>query len=158
MHQMVATQEDALKHRLEQKKANPVKQSKSERLAGVVERAGERDKEIRTPTRKEIRMTDTSGDGKEKPKKEKKDKKLSQTVIEWRKLPKEFPEGKQKIHIIKTLAEKPKRNKALERFALYRNGMTVDQYIEESHKAGTPKGMAREDVRWDYVKKFIEIK
>lgn len=52
---------------------------------------------------------------------------------------------------IKVLAkENPKRGSAAERFALYKNGMTVDEYIAA--------GGTRADVNWDTKQGFIEVK
>ena len=46
--------------------------------------------------------------------------------------------------------ENPKRGGAAERFALYKNGMTVDQYIAAGGK--------RADVNWDMSMDFIKVK
>lgn len=46
--------------------------------------------------------------------------------------------------------ENPKRAAAAERFALYKNGMTVDEYIAAGGK--------RADVNWDVAQGFIEVK
>ena len=52
---------------------------------------------------------------------------------------------------IKILAkDNPKRAAAAERFALYKNGMTVDEYIAAGGK--------RADVNWDVAQGFIEVK
>lgn len=56
--------------------------------------------------------------------------------------------GTAKIKIL--TAENPKRAVAAERFALYKNGMTVDAYIEA--------GGTRADVNWDVKQGFIEVK
>jgi len=46
--------------------------------------------------------------------------------------------------------ENPKRAAAAERFALYKNGMTVDEYISAGGK--------RADVNWDVGQSFIEVR
>ena len=55
----------------------------------------------------------------------------------------------------------PKRSKgsngAKERFQLYRDGMTVEEYITASTKAGNAKALATADVHWDVVKGFITL-
>jgi hypothetical protein len=53
--------------------------------------------------------------------------------------------------------ENPKRGKSRDRFALYRTGLTVEQYVERSVKAGNPVSLARADLRWDESKKLIAI-
>lgn len=72
----------------------------------------------------------------------------------------ELPAADKVIRIQKDYAERnPKRSKgttgAKERFALYRNGMTVEQYIKASTDAGNPKALAQNDVRWDIAHDFI---
>jgi hypothetical protein len=56
--------------------------------------------------------------------------------------------GTAKIKIL--VKENPKRAAAAERFDLYKNGMTVDEYIAAGGK--------RADVNWDVAQKFIEVK
>ena len=56
--------------------------------------------------------------------------------------------GSAKIKLL--VKENPKRAAAAERFALYTNGMTVDEYIAAGGK--------RADVNWDVSQGFIEIK
>ena len=51
----------------------------------------------------------------------------------------------------------PKGGKAEGRFALYRDGQTVAEYVAASVKAGNPKALARNDVRWDLVAGFISV-
>jgi len=46
--------------------------------------------------------------------------------------------------------ENPKRAKAAERFALYKNGMTVGEYVRA--------GGTMADVRWDVKQNFISVK
>lgn len=57
-------------------------------------------------------------------------------------------DGSAKITVI--AKENPKRAAAAERFALYKNGMTVDAYIEA--------GGTRADVNWDVKSGFISVK
>jgi hypothetical protein len=146
---MVSTQEDALQERLKKTKQ---KQSKAERLAGVVARA---EKPVEKKTA-EIRKAHT-GDKKDDGSKPKTKKKISATVTKWRALPKEIPDAKAKIKIIRT-DKNPKRGKAADRFTLYKDGMSAAEYIELSHSKGNPKAMAREDIRWDLASGFIELK
>ncbi len=56
--------------------------------------------------------------------------------------------GDAKIKVL--AAENPKRGGAAERFALYKNGMTVDEYLTAGGK--------RADVNWDVKMGFIEVK
>lgn len=56
--------------------------------------------------------------------------------------------GTAKIKVL--VAENPKRAAAATRFALYKNGMTVDEYIAA--------GGTRADVNWDVKQTFIEVK
>ena len=53
--------------------------------------------------------------------------------------------------------ENPKRGNSATRFALYRDGITVDDYVERCVKAGAPSSVARADLRWDVGRKFIAI-
>lgn len=88
-----------------------------------------------------------------KPEGEKAKRKASDTVVKWR-ATKAFPhEG-----VIKMIAtNNPKSRGAKDRFALYKDGMTVGQYIEASHKAGNSKALATADVRWDVAAGFISV-
>lgn len=80
-------------------------------------------------------------------------KKASDTVVKWR-ATKAFPhEGV--ITLIAT--NNPKSRGAAARFAIYKNGQTVGQYIEASHKAGNSKALAAADVRWDVAAGFIKV-
>lgn len=56
--------------------------------------------------------------------------------------------GTAKIKIL--VKENPKRGGAADRYALYKNGMTVDEYIAAGGK--------RADVNWDVAQGFIEVK
>jgi hypothetical protein len=52
----------------------------------------------------------------------------------------------------------PKRRNAATKFALYKNNMTVGEYIEASVAIGTAKAVAMDDVRWDIAHNFITVK
>ena len=56
--------------------------------------------------------------------------------------------GTAKIKVL--VKDNPKRAAAAERFALYKSGMTVDEYIAA--------GGTRADVNWDVKQQFIEVK
>jgi hypothetical protein len=60
------------------------------------------------------------------------------------------------IHLL--LKENPKRGDSATRFAYYRNGITVDDYVARCVKAGAPSSLARADLRWDVERKFIAIR
>jgi hypothetical protein len=53
--------------------------------------------------------------------------------------------------------DNPKRGLSRERFALYRNGLSVEQYVARSVKAGNSARVARADLKWDTERKFIAI-
>lgn len=59
------------------------------------------------------------------------------------------------IHLL--VKENPKRGDSASRFAYYRDGITVDDYVERCVKAGKPSSLARADLRWDTARKFIAI-
>jgi hypothetical protein len=97
--------------------------------------------------------------GDQKDVKAKAKKKLSPTVLEWRRLIKEKACASGTISVSpEAKAKNPKRGKAASRFNLYKDGMTVEQYIEASHKAGNAKALAQSDIRWDVASGFISIK
>lgn len=56
-------------------------------------------------------------------------------------------DDKKKIKVL--ASENPKRGKGAKRFALYRNGMTVEAALE--------KGVTRADVRWDVAHRYISL-
>lgn len=62
----------------------------------------------------------------------------------------------QVIHLL--VKENPKRGASRDRYALYRDGMSVDQYIDRVVKAGVSSSAARADLRWDVEREFIAIK
>lgn len=52
----------------------------------------------------------------------------------------------------------PKRGKSAERFALYRDGMTVGEYLDASSAlTGSKRGKWSCDLRWDAERGFIEL-
>jgi hypothetical protein len=53
----------------------------------------------------------------------------------------------------------PKRpgTQANRRFALYRNGMTVDEYYSACEEAGENVKYAALDIEWDSDRKFIKL-
>ena len=64
-----------------------------------------------------------------------------------------------KALVIELLVDKnPKRGASHSRFALYRDGMTVDAYVARCVEAGCAERLARADIRWDQNHKFIAIK
>jgi hypothetical protein len=105
------------------------------------------------PNKPEDQKVAGAEDQKNAPTGDKKKRKASNTVTNW-KAQKAFPLDA-KIHIVST--SNPKRRAAATRFNLYTEGMTVGQYIEASHKAGNSKALAMADVRWDHVSEFIKV-
>jgi hypothetical protein len=94
-------------------------------------------------------------------------KKASGTVARWKALiaNKAFADGKGVITITaKGKGDKPKRNKgtskfgALDRFRLYKDGMTVGDYCKASKEGGYTLAGAMQDVRWDVAQGLIEVK
>jgi hypothetical protein len=60
--------------------------------------------------------------------------------------------------IIKVLVtENPKRGESRTRFARYKTGMKVEDYVARTVKAGKPSSLARADLRWDTERKYIAI-
>ena len=51
----------------------------------------------------------------------------------------------------------PKRGAAATRFALYRDGMTVGEYIAAVTKAGVKSAVATADLKFDAARNFIAI-
>jgi hypothetical protein len=66
------------------------------------------------------------------------------------------PKDGQVIQLL--VKENPKRGDSATRFALYRDGMAVEDYVAQCVKAGKPSSLARADLRWDTSRKFIAIK
>ena len=54
--------------------------------------------------------------------------------------------------------DNPKRGNSRERFAIYRTGMSPDQYVAKCVAAGNAASLARADLRWDLSRKFIAIR
>jgi hypothetical protein len=76
--------------------------------------------------------------------------------LAW-KATKDFP-GSARIVVLS--AENPKKRGAARKFAIYKRGpegMTVDEYIEASHKTGVSKATAKEDIKWDWTAGFTQI-
>lgn len=73
-----------------------------------------------------------------------------------------FPEDRHRIKrswiIVKLVSENPKRGVARERFALVRNGMTVQDYIAAVVGRGGEERIALEDVCWDLNHEFIVLR
>jgi hypothetical protein len=81
---------------------------------------------------------------------------LNAAVLKYRAQPEFKPE--QIIKIIIPASAKPKRRIALERYELYEDGMSVAAYIEKAKKVmGIPTSLAKNDIRWDYSKGFIDV-
>jgi hypothetical protein len=94
-------------------------------------------------------------------------KKASGTVARWKALiaDKAFADGKGVITLTdKGKGDKPKRNKgtskfgALDRFKLYKDGMTVGDYCKASKEGGYTLAGAMQDVRWDVAQGLITVK
>ena len=63
-------------------------------------------------------------------------------------------------HVIRKLVtDNPKKpsGKSYARFALYEDGLTVEQYVQRSVDAGNKASIAIADLRWDVAHKFIEV-
>ena len=141
---------DFQKARLEKAKAKKEPKSKFKKKETAPEQ---------TPA---VTLAQASGDqkatpsGDQKParaKKESSGKKPSRTFVEYKKT-KAFPLD----HIIKSVMRpNPKGKGSAKRYDLYEDGMTVGAYIEKAKKHDISGALAANDVRWDYVKGFIEI-
>jgi hypothetical protein len=68
---------------------------------------------------------------------------------------KSAPKDGQVINLL--VKENPKRGDSATRFAYYRNGIAVEDYVARCVKAGAPSSLARADLRWDTARKFITI-
>ena len=94
-------------------------------------------------------------EGKKPEDKPKRKKKLSATHVAWvaqEDLPKAGV-----IHITDKGKGNPKRGYSAERYALHEDGITVQQYMDKSVKAGNSARLAMMDVRWDVTKGFITV-
>jgi hypothetical protein len=54
--------------------------------------------------------------------------------------------------------ENPKRGESHTRFARYKTGMKVEDYVARSVKAGNPASLARADIRWDLKHGLIAVR
>jgi hypothetical protein len=124
------------------------KPSKAQRMLNVVQNAV-KDKTAEKPGTPKA----------EKPEKAKRPD--SETVAKWRVQEKLPADAIIRVKVPHT-ANGPKstgaRSRANARYALYKDGMTVTEYLEkckESPITTVAKGNA--DLRWDYVKGFIDI-
>jgi hypothetical protein len=53
----------------------------------------------------------------------------------------------------------PKRQDAKRRFSLYEDGMTVAEYAKvRERNPGPHKPTAMDDMKWDYVRRYIDVK
>lgn len=52
---------------------------------------------------------------------------------------------------------KRENSKAAQRFSLYRDGQSVQEYIEESMRAGNSAALAKADLMWDWNHGFISV-
>jgi hypothetical protein len=59
--------------------------------------------------------------------------------------------------ITNVMTKNPKHKGAADRFMLYEEGQTVQEYIEKSHAFGNAKALAMADIRWDHVAGFIKV-
>jgi hypothetical protein len=66
-------------------------------------------------------------------------------------------EGPLSRKIRKIVAGNPKKGKSALRFALYRTGMTVQDYIRSCDEIGMAN-LALFDITWDTERKFIELR
>jgi hypothetical protein len=97
--------------------------------------------------------------GDQKPVTSKAKKKPSKTVIEWHRITKEKLYTSGTIHLTdKGRGNKPKIRGALDRFKLYTDGMSVQDYIAKSTASGNSKALAQADVRWDVAAGLITVK
>ncbi len=73
-----------------------------------------------------------------------------------------FPEDRDRINrtwnVFKLVDENPKRGASRARFALYRNGMSVEEYIQAVVERGGEERVALEDICWDLNHKFIAVR
>ena len=60
--------------------------------------------------------------------------------------------------VFKRVEENPKRGNSRDRFALYRNGMTVEEYVRAVIEQGGEERVALEDICWDLNHEFIVVR
>jgi hypothetical protein len=90
------------------------------------------------------------------PAKSKKPKTPSPTVVAWKMLEKPATNGV--IRIMANYAtQNPKRKTAGERFSYYRDGMTVQQYLDTMKAHGRTNAMCWLDIKWDIAAGFIDV-
>jgi hypothetical protein len=137
-------------------------ETKAERMSRIVASAAEKETAPTTPV-KAVSPPTQPGDQKGVPgdqkgvkatAKSQAKKKTSEQVIKWRAQPK-F-QLTQKITVL--AKENPKSRGAADRFAIYKDGMTVQQYIDAFKERKLPAALAMADMRWDFVAGFIEVK
>ena len=58
---------------------------------------------------------------------------------------------------IRKASPKLTNSKSALRYALYRDGQTVQEYITASVRAGNPEGLAKLDLMWDWNHEFITV-
>jgi hypothetical protein len=144
------------------------KLSKQERMKKAVEGAAKRDvspvDSAKAPLAPENNSGDqkpapegNSGDQKSVPASDKKPtppkKKPSETVALWR-AQKPF-DPKQIVKLLRP--ENPKRRGAGKRFAYYKDGMSVQEYIDIMKETGRTAKATMDDMRWDHVSGFIKV-
>jgi hypothetical protein len=88
-----------------------------------------------------------------KEEKAKKAKKISPTYTTWKTIP------NQPVNGIITIIPggKPKIKDAARRFQLYKNGMTVGEYLTVTKENGIRNALANADIRWDIAAKLITV-
>ena len=107
-----------------------------------------------TPQQPAVAQKDqTPASGDQTPARRTRKKKESPTVTAW-KAQKPFPVD---WVITGVMAENPKRRTAADRYAWYKEGMTVQQYMDTAFGHGSPRSLAMNDIRWDYVCGFIKV-
>ena len=109
-----------------------------------------------TAAPQKIEETAKAGDQKTTGTAEKKKRKFSAQHNNW-KAQQDLPLTAKITMLVKG---NPKRagSKSADRFALHEDGFTVQQYIDKCKEAGISEKLCMMDVRWDYTKKFIDVK
>jgi hypothetical protein len=80
-------------------------------------------------------------------------KKPSDVVAKWR-AQKAF-NPKQIVKLLRP--DNPKRRKAGDRFRYYKDGMSVQEYIDIMKEQGRTPKATMDDMRWDHVAGFIKV-
>jgi hypothetical protein len=152
-------------------KANP-KLSKQQRMAKVIEASAKPVSPVEAPLApiadaevveanasgdQKPAPTPVSGDQKPPPTGDQKTtppkKKPSDVVAKWR-AQKPF-DPKQVVKLLRP--ENPKRRGAGKRFAYYRDGMSVQAYIDVMKEQGRTPKATMDDMRWDHAAGFIKV-